>query len=199
MMRLAVFYLLVLSVGICGVLPAGGADAAGEAEAEAEGPTSANVLTNAVLQKIEYPRSEFVIEPSYGKDPFHPASGRRTSVTAEAPVPGPTPTVAVTAAPPAVAKPAEMVNTFDPAKVAAEPVDNELAFLSVKGIIATTSSRVITLHTTVRSYIFRTGDSMTVRVPDGRMRVRCLEIRGRSGVFQIEGRPEPVELHLRED
>lgn len=168
---------------------------AGAADGQTNAPVSAAVLTNAVLQKVEYPVSEFVIEPSFGRDPFFPSSTRRTAVVEP-----------VVAAPPAVqpekieaGPPKGMVNSLDPSQAQPVAEDNELAFLSVKGIIATTSRRVITLHTTVRSYIFRTGDSMTVRVPDGRLRVRCLEIRGRSGVFQIEDRPEPVELHLRED
>lgn len=157
---------------------------------EAAEPSSAAVLTNALLQKVDYPKSVFSIEPTFGRDPFYPASTRRTAV--KEPVP----------APPDEPKPEEkepvMTRVLDPAKVPTGPVDNDLAFLSIKGIIATTSQRVITLHTTVRPYVFRTGDAMTVRVPDGRMRVRCLEIRRRSGLFQVEGRAEPVELHLRE-
>jgi hypothetical protein len=164
------------------------------AEVKVELPASAAVLTNAVLQKVEYPKSEFSIEPGYGRDPFFPASTRRTAV-AEPPVETSPPPAAI--APPKK-EPSAMANTFDPAKVVQPAADNDLAFLSVKGIIATTSSRVITLHTSVRSYIFRTGDAMSVRVPDGRMRVRCLEIRGRSGVFQIDGHSEPIELQLSE-
>ena len=55
------------------------------AEVKVELPASAAVLTNAVLQKVEYPKSEFSIEPGYGRDPFFPASTRRTAV-AEPPV-----------------------------------------------------------------------------------------------------------------
>ena len=168
---------------------------AGAADSETNSAVSAAVLTNAVLQKVEYPISDFVIEPSFGRDPFFPSSTRRTAVVE--------PTVVVTPEVKPekieVGPPKGMVNSLDPSQAQPVAEDNELAFLAVKGIIATTSRRVITLHTTVRSYIFRTGDSMTVRVPDGRLRVRCLEIRGRSGVFQIEDRPEPIELHLRED
>jgi len=186
------FIVVAWSFAVVGALFVAESPAAGETNA----PVSAAVLTNAVLQKVEYPKSEFVIEPTFGRDPFYPASTRRTAV-AEPVVPT-TPEVTPDITP--TGPPKEMVNTLDPSLAGrAEAPDNELAFLSVKGIIATTSRRVITLHTTVRSYIFRTGDSMTVRVPDGRMRVRCLEIRGRSGVFQVEGRTEPVELHLREE
>jgi len=159
-------------------------------------PTSASVLTNAVLQKVEYPTSEFVIEPTFGRDPFHPASTRRTAVAK--PV-APAPPVAAEASQQTVGGASGVTNALVSGQVQPAPPDNELAFLTVKGIIATSSSRVITLNTTVRSYIFRTGDSMTVRVPDGRLRVRCLEIRGRSGIFQVEGRTEPLELHLREE
>jgi hypothetical protein len=160
-------------------------------------PTSTAVLTNAVLQKVEYPRSYFVIEPTFGRDPFHPASTRRTKVTK--PVEPVVPAVGVPG--PEVPGPEGpgMTNALASGQVQAAPPDNDVAFLSVKGIIATIVSRVVTLNTTVRSYIFRTGDSMTVRVPDGRLRVRCLEIRGRSAVFQVENKPEPLELHLREE
>lgn len=160
-------------------------------------PTSAAVLTNAVLQKVEYPKSDFVIVPTFGRDPFHPASTRRTKVTE--PVEPVAPAVGVQGPGAQGPEVPGITNALASGRVQAAPPDNDLAFLTVKGIIATAVNRVVTLNTTVRSYIFRTGDSMTVRVPDGRLRVRCLDIRGRSAVFQVEDKPEPLELHLREE
>jgi hypothetical protein len=154
------------------------------------GPVSATVLTNAALQKVVVPVSRFVTEPTYGRDPFFPASKRRIEPepTIAEPEPDPEPKP----------KPNKMANITDPGKIIArtESDDGRTSFLSIKGILATARSRNVTLHTTVRSYLFRTGDEILLRVPDGKLRVRCLEIRGNSALFQLEGRKEPVELFL---
>lgn len=155
------------------------------------GPVSAAVLTNTVLQKVSVPLSKFVTEPAYGRDPFFPASKRRiepdATIAEPVPVPEPKP------------EPSKMVNVRNPGKLkpSAEPEDDSLSYLSIKGILATARSRNVTLHTTVRSYLFRSGDEILLRVPDGKLRVRCLEIRDGSAVFKLTGRPEPVELFLQ--
>ena len=179
---------------VAGRLPAADdAPATEPAKAPSSGPVSANVLTNAALQKMEYPQSAFVFQPGHGRDPFYPQSTRRTTpiVTAELvkttePKPEPPPAII----PPKTAATPSTMQNVDP--------DEGTSFFSLKGILATRTRRLVTLNTTVKSYIFQTGDEMMIRVPDGKMRVRCLEIRSRSAVFQLEGKLEPVVFNLRD-
>lgn len=152
------------------------------------GPVSTNLLT--VLVRVRVPDSKFVTEPTYGLDPFFPTSKRRIEPdrTVEPdPEPEPEPK----------REKNRMVNELNPGKISSVLASTDTDFLSIKGILATARSRNVTLHTTLRSYLFRSGDEILLRVPDGKVRVRCIEIRDRSAVFKIEGRPEPVELFLR--
>lgn len=167
------------------------------ADAPAAAPVSTTVLTNAALKKVEIPKSVFSTEPTFGFDPFYPASSRRIE-------PEPVTTEPAPKAEPEPQKP-EMVNVRTPdTTTIVAPEEDDFSFLAIKGITATARRRTLTLHTTVRSYTFRDGDEYLVRVPDGsapggKMRVRCLEIRGRSAVFKLQGRAEPVELFMGRD
>lgn len=163
-------------------------------KAPVSGPVSATVMTNAALQKVDYPQSFFKFQPGFGRDPFHPQSTRRTTPVATpepASVPKPSPQESTAIVPAAVNPTTGPVRELDP--------DDGTSFFVLKGVLATRSRRLVTLSTTVKSYIFQTGDEMMLRVPDGKMRVRCLEIRSRSAVFQLEGKREPVVFSLRDD
>ncbi|MFT4689089.1 MAG: hypothetical protein ACI9OD_001293 [Limisphaerales bacterium] len=157
------------------------------------GPALANILTNASLDEIEYPQAVFLSRPDTGLDPFFPESTRRMDVVAlrkraveEAKKPTRTPAAEkILAGPPVVARPL--------------PVEGPkvLKYLSIKGVSGTSKRRFVTLHTTTKSYHFKTGDEMLIRIPDGKLQVRCLEIRGSSAVFQVKDHPESIELFLR--
>jgi hypothetical protein len=159
------------------------------------GPASANILTNAALDKIEYPQAVFLSRPETGLDPFFPVSTRRVDEVAakkraaeEAEKPKSDPKIQkMVVAPPVVVRPL--------------PVNGpeRLKYLSIKGLSGTAKRRFVTLHTTTKSYHFTTGDEMLLRIPDGKMRVRCLEIRGKSAVFQVQDHPESIELFLRDE
>jgi len=164
------------------------------AKTPVSGPVSAMVMTNAALQKIEYPQSQFAFAPGVGRDPFHPQSTRRTTPIAKPEptvVEEPKPTKEPSIIPDLPTMPAGPVREVDP--------DEGTSFFALKGILATRSRRLVTLSSTVKSYIFTTGDEMMIRVPDGKMRVRCIEIRSRSAVFQLEGKRDPVEFFLRDN
>jgi hypothetical protein len=73
------------------------------------------------------------------------------------------------------------------------------ANLSLRGITATKTRRIAEVNTGVRSYSFLKGDLQLLRLPgDRQLKVRCLDIRDRSAIFQAEGEPETKELFLRE-
>ncbi|MGB0581497.1 MAG: hypothetical protein ACPGVU_17510, partial [Limisphaerales bacterium] len=154
-------------------------------------PVSAGVLTNAALIPVQIPKSVFTYDETFGKDPFNPKSTRRTQPeepevieTPDAPKP----------------EPKKMSLQMNPKLVdrTVNTDDTGLDFLSIKGIIATARSRTVTLDTTTRTYSFRSGDEYFVRVPDnGRLRIRCVEIRSREAVFKLSDRPEPIVLKMR--
>ncbi len=168
---------------------------AAEAAKEAEAPAPV-ALTNAVLQPVSFPKAMFSIDITAGKDPFFPTSLRRDPKPAVVEPVQPAP-VAPPLTAPAIASMATNLAGLNPAIVAADATGK--SYFKIKGLAAAKKRRFVTLHTAVKSYDFTTGDEMLLRVPDGTKRVRCLEIRPQSAVFQIEGEPEPIELFLRDD
>lgn len=156
------------------------------------GPVSAAVLTNAALIAVSVPKSVFNVDANFGRDPFNPKSTRRSKpaepVVKEKPVEEPKP------------EPKKTSLQMNPKLIdrTVNTDDTGLDFLSIKGIIATSRSRTVTLDTTTRTYVFRSGDELFVRVPDNkRMRIRCVEIRSREAVFKLADRPEPIVLKMR--
>lgn len=184
---------LLAGITVCAALLAPSAIVAAETTAAApeaaEGPVSASVLTNAALISVKIPKSIFSSDPAFGVDPFNPNSTRRTEPDEPAPEPMPE-----------EPEPKKTGLEMNPKLVdrTVSVDDTGLDFLSIKGIIATARSRTVTLDTTARTYVFRSGDEIFVRIPDDkRLRIRCVEIRRREAVFKLADRPEPVVLKMR--
>lgn len=183
---------ILLALLACAIIPSTVRAAEVPAAANA-GPVSAAMLTNAALIEVTIPQSVFTSDAGFGKDPFNPTSSRRTQPKEPPPMEKEKPTEPKP-------EPKKMSLQMDPKLVdrTVKTDDSGLDFLSIKGIIATARSRTVTLDTTTRSYVFRSGDEFFVRIPDdGRLRIRCVEIRSREAVFKLADRPEPIVLKMR--
>ncbi|PAW83725.1 MAG: hypothetical protein B9S33_13130, partial [Pedosphaera sp. Tous-C6FEB] len=113
-------------------------------------------------------------------------------VTPSQPPPPQPPTV--TPQPTAVVPP-----TNAPPAVEVKPDLIGAANLSLRGISGTLNRRVAVIHTGAKSYDFIKGELMLLRLPnEQQLKVRCVEIRDRSAVFQVDGEKETKELFLRE-
>jgi hypothetical protein len=67
------------------------------------------------------------------------------------------------------------------------------AELTLKGIVGAAAHRLAVIN----NAILETGESATVRVPGGRVRVKCVEIGEDFAVIQVEGEIQPKRLELR--
>lgn len=160
--------------------------------------------TNAVPLVVPFPKSVFSTALDGGKDPFFPASKRRLPKPPEPPKP-PKPLVVPNAAtnPTVVIGPTNQppAGITNPAVKLPEPKPELVgsANLSLRGIAGTKARRIAEVHTGVKGYTFLKGDSMLIRLPnDKQLKVRCLDIRERSAIFQVDDEVEPRELYLRE-
>ena len=196
-MRCQSYIVRAFAVGCLALWPRVGSGFAAEPAEPATSATNAApaaapvALTNASLARVDFPKSSFSIDIDIGKDPFFPGSSRRDPKPVEPPPPPE----------PAVKEPiirSLNTNTVVMAKgiVAADTTGKP--YFKIKGLSGSLKRRFVTLHTGVKSYDFTTGEEMLLRVPEGQKRVRCLEIRNQSAVFQVEGEPEPIELNLRD-
>lgn len=169
--------------------------------------------TNIPPVSITFPRAAFKIALEAGNDPFFPTSKRRVPKPVEIKPPTPPvvpvvtnpPPVKVEVAvnppppPPKVKPPAVDTPTNSPPVVEVKPDLIGAANLSLRGISGTQTRRVAVLHTGAKSYDFIKGDLMLLRLPnEQQLKVRCVEIRDRSAVFQVDGEKETKELFLRE-
>ena len=50
----------------------------------------------------------------------------------------------------------------------------------------------------INNQVFEIGEQQSVRVPNGHVRVRCLEIAGNSALVQVEGEPGPKRLVIEQ-
>ena len=159
-------------------------------------------ITNTPPILVQFPKATFLTTLEAGRDPFFPSSKRRVPVTPEPPKlkPPVAPPTSPLIIPPAVAlstnRPAGSTNTT-PAVVVSPPDLIGSANLSLRGLSGTKARRVAVVHSGARSYDFLKGDSILIRLPnDKQLKVRCVEIRERSAIFEAEG--ETKELFLRE-
>lgn len=127
---------------------------------------------------FEVPKSVFNYDEKVARDPFFPNSTRLK------PVP-----------PPPVVQPRTTPETSQPRQapvpVAAPVVESLYSQLSLRGIIGNKQ------FAQINSQTFAQGEQLGVRLSKGLVRVKCVEIRERSVVVQIEGEPQPKELFLR--
>ena len=176
-------------------------------EAEAKPATNTPPIT------ISFPKAVFKLALDAGNDPFFPTSKRRIPKPVEVKPPPPPVVPVVTNSPPpikvAVVQPQPPTVTPQPPTVASptnpppvvevKPDLLGAANLSLRGISGTQNRRVAVIHTGAKSYDFIKGELMLLRLPnEQQLKVRCVEIRDRSAVFQVDGEKETKELFLRE-
>lgn len=118
--------------------------------------------------KFVAPRSVFADDPKTGKDPFFPSTARRLEK-----VPGSAPGTQ-----PSVQAPNK--NVFD--------------HLQLKGILGNPTRRLALIN----NHTFEVGEQAEVKTPEGRLNVRCWEIRNRSVVVSFVGESQRKELFLNE-
>jgi hypothetical protein len=82
----------------------------------------------------------------------------------------------------------------DPVPVLAAPADKPppSSELVLKGILGASNHRMAVIN----NAILEAGESGTVHVPSGRMRIKCVEIGGDSALIQVEGENQPKRLQL---
>ena len=146
-----------------------------------------------------------------GRDPFFPASKRRVPKAPKPPEPvKPPPVIPVVVTNPVVVPPSVVIvppttnalpasTNVPPAVVTPPPDLIGSANLTLRGLSGIQARRVAVVYTGARSYDFRKGDTTLIRLPsDKQLKVRCVDIRERSAIFQAEGETETKELFLRE-
>ena len=168
------------------------------------------VTTNTPPILVAFPKAVFNTALEAGRDPFFPASKRRVPKAPQPPEPVKPPPVIPVVVPPVVVPP-RVVNV--PPTTNAPPASTNLppvvvvpppdligsANLTLRGLSGVQARRVAVVYTGARSYDFRKGDTTLIRLPsDKQLRVRCVDIRERSAVFQAEGETGTKELFLRE-
>ena len=183
---------------------------AGDAKASSH---EAPPVTNTPPIAVEFPKAVFRLAIEVGNDPFFPTSKRRIPKPPEikpppvivpvAPIPPPMKVVVPTAPtppnPPTLTPNPPPPATNQPPAVVVKPDLLGAANLSLRGISGIRNRRVAVIHTGAKSYDFVKGELMLMRLPsDQQLKVRCVDIRDRSAVFQVEGETETKELFLRE-
>lgn len=167
---------------------------AGDPKAAAKDAPPAVTNTPPIL--VSFPKAVFNIGLEAGRDPFFPGSKRRMPKAPEPPKPPVAPAVTnkiVITNPP----PPSVVTNLPPVVPPSDLLGS--ANLTLRGLSGTKNRRVVVVHTGARSYDFLKGDSILIRLPnDKQLKVRCLDIRERSAIFQVEGETETKELFLRE-
>lgn len=159
------------------------------------------VVTNTPPILVSFPKAVFNIALEAGRDPFFPGSKRRMPKAPEPPkppvVPATSPKVVIKVPDVGTTNPPPASVTNVPPAVPVTLIGS--ANLSLRGITATKTRRVAEVNTGVRSYSFLKGDVQLIRLPaDRQLKVRCVDIRERSAIFQVEGETETKELFLRE-
>jgi len=183
------------------------ADKKDDPKAAAKAPP-AGTNTNTLSLVVVFPKSTFNPALEAGRDPFFPASKRRHPKPVEPPKPPPPvtpppPSTGVKVAPPTVpagpGTPMPNAPTVTPPPPPPPPDLIGSANLTLKGIIGTKARQRATIHTGAKSYDFLKGEEMLIRLPnDKTLKVRCLDIRARSAIFQADGETTTKEIFLRE-
>jgi len=162
--------------------------------------------TNAVPLVVPFPKATFNVALEAGKDPFFPASKRRfpkPPPVVKPPTPPPTTnsTTIVIGPPPVTGTNPPPATTTNVVVKPPEPPPELIgsANLSLRGIAGGKTRRVATVHSGVKTYDFLRDSEMLIRLPNEKqLKVRCLEIRHRSAVFQVDDETKPRELFLRD-
>lgn len=166
------------------------------------------VITNTAPIQVAFPKATFNLALEAGRDPFYPGSKRRVPKAPKPPEPPKPPLVIrppvtppeVVVVPPSTNVPPANIATNTVPVVPPPPTDViGSANLTLRGLSGPRDRRVAVVHTGARSYDFRKGDATLIRLPsDKTLKVRCVDIRERSAIFQAEGETETKELFLRE-
>ena len=132
---------------------------AGHAQNAADAPTQPAPAESDTYVSL------FVSDPAFGKDPFFPASPRRTLEAVQ--------TTAVVTNVPVEAS-----------------LDELFALLKIKGISFPSSGPLVLIN----HYTFAEGEELTVKIGGRAFPVRCVTIKDRSAVLNIRGRTKEFSL-----
>lgn len=161
-----------------------GAEAKKDAKSETKpGPKQPEQgKTNAPPKVVVIPKSVFTDDIKVGKDPFFPNSLRRNP-------------------PPPPPKTPEQPGGKKDEKAAPPPPPppppDPFKDFSLRGISGTATRKFATIHTRIKSYVFRKGERQDVKTPEGSVSLRCVDIQDESVIIRIDGKPEQKELLLR--
>ena len=172
-------WLGLFAAGCCCIsLLALGADT--KADAKADPKAAAKPSKPALPTSFEFAKFTFVDDIKVGKDPFYPASERRSP---------PKPKVTDTGTP---IKPGDLPPPPPPKPKAS-------ASLTLKGMLGTKAKRLVMISTPSGSYEFVGTKPQMVETPEGRVKVQCVEFRSGAVLISVEGETEPVLLKLSDN
>lgn len=142
--------------------------------ADATPKKDSKAQTNSVPKVIQIPKSVFTSDPANGKDPFFPDSTRRN---------------------PRAAKPSgDSSNTNLVRGPQAVPAKKPAPDLVLQGLAGSKSQRLGLIN----GRTFAAGESGTIVITNGvSLRLKCIEIRPRSVIVQVDGEASTRELKLR--
>lgn len=148
--------------------------ASGVSSADVAPKKDSKTQTNSAPKVIQIPKSVFTSDPTNGKDPFFPDSIRRNPPSPRPPTPTP---------------------TTDRSKGPQVGLNkNPASDLVLQGLAGSKSQRLGLIN----GRTFAAGESGTIVITNGvSLRLKCIEIRPRSVIVQVDGEASTRELKLR--
>ena len=132
------------------------------------GPTGYGAEQNRGRADDEIPKSAFIDDIKVGKDPFFPNTARRSGKT--------------------------RVVAIQSDGLTQSPPKNFSDQIKLKGILGSATRRLVLIN----NHTFAVGEQAEVKTSEGKVRVRCLEIRERSVIVALPGDTQRRELYLNE-
>jgi hypothetical protein len=123
---------------------------------------------NRARANDEIPKSVFIDDIKVGRDPFFPNTARRSGKPRVAAIPN---------------------DGLTPS-----PSKNFSDQIKLKGILGSATRRLVLIN----NHTFAVGEQAEVKTSDGKVRVRCVEIRERSVIVTLPGDTQRRELYLNE-
>jgi hypothetical protein len=132
------------------------------------GPTDYRTEQNNSGANDEIPKSAFIDDVKVGKDPFFPNTARRSGKT--------------------------RVAAIQSDGFTQSPPKNFSDQIKLKGILGSATRRLVLIN----NHTFAVGEQAEVKTSEGKVKVRCLEIRERSVIVALPGDTQRRELYLNE-
>ena len=132
------------------------------------GPTGYGADQNRGQANDEIPKSAFIDDIKVGQDPFFPNTARRSGKT--------------------------RVAAIQNDGLIKDPSKNFSDQIKLKGISGSATRRLALIN----NHTFAVGEQVEVKTSEGKVTVRCLEIRERSVIVMLPGETQRRELYLNE-